>query len=673
MLGIVIPSAARNLLANAARCFASLSMTFDRFCSAWQPRTAEIATGILHAPRLRCTMSGMWQSRTEDSPVRWRPTSRTRCAAVLLALLATSRLLAQPTVELRVGATQPYANEAVRVELRVDGYQECEPPTFPDLKNCTVQYAGSSSGTSFSQIGGGAPQVSKHVTFSYALTAHKAGPLTIPAIPVVVDGKTLKTKPVQLTVRAVPQSPQPGAGQPSQPEDETAKWLLAEITCQEPRLFVGQVARFTLTIWIKPAEYRSSPLSTRSMWQCRVGNLGPFEHSEIGASQLDRPLTDGSTELYYLYELTAEFPLLQVGPLTFDDVGIGMNYPTAFTTSVFGDLRVRRHIPLRVRPNVAVPEVLPLPTEGRPASFSGAVGRYEINAFAVPTNVRVGDPIELVIDISGQPIETIPGPDLAANTELNEDFRVPTEILAGTVRGNSKRFTQTIRAKRADVKNIPPIEFSYFDPQAGQYAVARSEPIPVLVSAVEQLDAADIDVDAQPPQAQDTTLEARDGLRGNKTGELELLVATSPVTITQVLLGTLVPPAVFLGVLSVTALTRSGRDTASRRRRGAVRTAERRVEDALASKLTPAEFHSEVQAALAGYLADRLNQPPARFLGTAGVVFLEQRGVSDELVRQWSDVVQRCEQIAYAGGGESDSSLADAARDCIARLERERL
>ena len=74
----------------------------------------------------------------------------------------------------------------------------------------------------------------------------------------------------------------------------------------------------------------------------------------------------------------------------------------------------------------------------------------------------------------------------AAIPQLAEDFRVPPETLAGTARGNQKRFTQTIRAKRADVKEIPAIEFAYFDPQAGQYAVARSEPIPVLVSVVER-------------------------------------------------------------------------------------------------------------------------------------------------------------------------------------------
>jgi hypothetical protein len=619
-------------------------------------------------------MSSMGQSRREDRPVRRSPASRARCAVSLLALLGVPGLFAQPTVELRVSTTRPYANESVSVELRVDGAQECDPPTFPDLKGCAVQYVGSFSGQNYSQIGGQPPQVNEYVTFSYTLTAHKAGPLTIPAIPVVVDGKTLKTKAVQLTVREVPQSVQPRAGQAEGAKDDQSGLLLAEITCHERKLYAGQTAGFTLTVWIKPAEYRGRPLTMSNMWQLRSGPLGPFEQAQVNASQIERPRDDGSTDLYYLYELTTAFPLQQVGPLTFDDVSVGLDYPTQFTRDLFGDLRVLRRIPLRVRPNIAVPEVQPLPAENRPANFSGAIGRYEIDAFAVPTNVRVGDPIQLVIDISGEPIETIPGPELGANVQLNEDFRVPTETLAGTVRGNSKRFTQVIRAKRADVKNIPPLEFSYFDPQSGQYAVARSKPIPLLVSVVEQLDAADLaDISAQPPQAPGPTLEARDGLRGNKTSEVDLLTDTPPVTMTQVALGTILPPTAFLCLLAVSALTRSGRDVAARRRRGALRNAEGRIQAALTSQLTPAEFHSEIQAALASYLADRLNEPPARFLGTAATEFLQERGVEGQLVRDWAEVAQRCEQIAYAGGGESDASLADAAQTCLRRLERKRL
>lgn len=624
-------------------------------------------------------MEAMHESDGKRQGFRSRPHGPAAHSALWLGVVwAATTALAQPTVQLQVNTTRPYVAEAVRLGIRVEGHDECETPTFPELAKCTVQYSGRTSGTSIAQVGGGAPQVSRHDTFNFVLTPEQAGPLVIPAIPVVVDGKTLKTKPAKLMVREVPESPQPRPGQ--RDADQTTdtgdeELLLAEITCAQSTLYVGQRARFTLSVWIKPAEHEGRPLSQDDMRQFLTGRVEPFDLESERKRQVYREMADGSKELYYLVEFTGEITPDQPGPPSFDDVSLGMDYPTRFVrVGLWGRLRVTADRPLRVRPIVVAPEVQPLPTEGRPAYFSGAVGRYQISTFAVPTNVRVGDPIKLVIDISGEAIENIRGPDLAAFPQLNEVFRVPSEALAGTVRDNTKRFTQTIRAKRADVKEIPPIEFAYFDPETGEYAVTRSEPIPVLVSVVEQLDAADLsDMTAPPPQPTGTTLEARDGLRGNQTREADLLASAPSITMTRVVLATIIPPAAFVCVLGIATLTRSGRNVATRRRRSALRNAERRLHGTLANPLSPGEFHSEIQAALAGYLADRVNQPPARFLGPAAVEFLEQRAVDDELVRAWTQVQQRCEQATYAGNRDNDTSLADAARECLRRLDRERL
>lgn len=623
-------------------------------------------------------MCGMWDLAVNNRSKRPRTAGPGRCAAWLAALLVTPALLGQPTAELEVQTRQPYVNEPIRVKVQVHDAQDVEPPDFPDSPNYTTSYIGPESVLNMRTDGSGRTVTVRREAFQFALTCRKAGPLTIPAIRVVADGQTLKTKPVKLTVRDVPQSPTPrpddreqsnGAG-----DTENDALLLAEITCDERAVYVGQSVTFTLSIWIKPAEYNGREVSQGEMRRLLTGRIGPFDLDSERNRRAYRRAPDGSRKLYYVVEFTAEMTPDQPGPLTFDDVTLGMDYPTSFAVDRFWrTLRVAEQRPIRVRPTISVPEVQPLPTASRPAGFGGAVGRYEIKTFAVPSNVRVGDPIELVIDISGDPIEAIPGPDLGANPQLNEDFRVPTETLAGTVRGHTKRFTQVIRAKRPDVTEIPPIEFAYFDSETGEYAVARSEPIPVLVGVVEQLDAADLDIAAQPPPDQGVTLEARDGLRGNKTREAELLATAPTVTITQVALATLVPPVAFLGLLGISALTRSGRDVAIKRRRSALRNAERCIQDALANNRSPGELHSAIQAALAGYLADRLNEPPARFLGPAGVALLRERGISAELTQQWSDVTQRCEQAAYAAGGQSDADLADAARQCLSRLEQERL
>jgi hypothetical protein len=507
------------------------------------PAAAENATGILRATGLRCNMYEMRRSRSPYTAA-WPWRGRTSLvAACALALLPAPTLWAQASVELRVPSSSPYVNENVSVSIVVTNAGEIEPPEFPALSDCTVQEAGTASRQMFSSDSRtGRPVSSREDSYNFILIPHKPGPLVIPAIPVVVDGKILKTEPVKLMVREVPESPRPRGGPPDETRAnaETDELLLAEITCDQPTLYVGQRASFTLSVWIKPAEHQGQELSQRDMRQFLTGRIGPFDLQSERDRKVYRQMADNSRQPYYLIEFTGEMTLDQPGALTFDDVSLGMDYPTGFSrTRFWGDLRVTERRPLRIRPTVTAPEVQPLPSEGRPASFSGAVGQYEIDAFAVPTNVRVGDPIQLVIDISGEPIETIPGPDLGTNAELNEDFRVPTETLAGTVRGNSKRFTQVIRAKRADVKNIPPLEFSYFDPQTGQYVVARSKPIPILVSVVEQLDAADLtNIAAQPAQPQNLALQARDGLRGNKTREADLLASTPTITMTRVVLTT---------------------------------------------------------------------------------------------------------------------------------------
>ena len=46
-------------------------------------------------------------------------------------------------------------------------------------------------------------------------------------------------------------------------------------------------------------------------------------------------------------------------------------------------------------------ESLPLPAEGAPANFNGAVGDYTMAVTAGPTNVAVGDPITVRVQISG--------------------------------------------------------------------------------------------------------------------------------------------------------------------------------------------------------------------------------------------------------------------------------
>ena len=113
--------------------------------------------------------------------------------------------------------------------------------------------------------------------------------------------------------------------------------------------------------------------------------------------------------------------------------------------------------------------IKPLPKEGRPANFNGAVGKYSIIAEASPQTVQVGDAIDLHFAVQGEGrLELLSAPKLNEQADLNRDFKVSDEPLAGIVDRGRKVFSTSIRPHRDDVTEIPPVEFPYFDPDLEQ-------------------------------------------------------------------------------------------------------------------------------------------------------------------------------------------------------------
>ena len=95
---------------------------------------------------------------------------------------------------------------------------------------------------------------------------------------------------------------------------------------------------------------------------------------------------------------------------------------------------------------------------------------------------------------------------------LTQNFRMPSDPLAGTVDGSTKIFTQTLRALSADTKEIPPIAFSYFDPSTSKYVTTTTNAIPISVSPAERISTAALDgVNATKKDAANTTLTEVDG------------------------------------------------------------------------------------------------------------------------------------------------------------------
>ncbi len=123
--------------------------------------------------------------------------------------------------------------------------------------------------------------------------------------------------------------------------------------------------------------------------------------------------------------------------------------------------------------------VLPLPTEGKPADFSGMVGSYSFDANFDKTNLKVGEALTLSISIKG---DGIPGTITDPKLPDFSDFRsVPPENsinkkIKGTKVITSKDIKVFLYPKKKGTFEIPAITYSWFNPAKKKYETASAGP-----------------------------------------------------------------------------------------------------------------------------------------------------------------------------------------------------
>lgn len=435
-----------------------------------------------------------------------------------------------------------------------------------------------------------------------------------------------------------------------------------EIAAGRRRVYVGQRVRLTLQIRVRPGRWGDQTLDATAMFR-RITplNFGPFLVSRPERVWQQERTVDGVAELHYVYEWQTDFIAERPGPIPLGGIAATIEYP---------DGAAYRELSAQADSDSL--EVLPVPGVGRPPGYAGAVGLFAIEVTADATDVRVGDPIELTIDVYGDgPVESLPPPMLDLNTPLVHDFRLPPGQLTGEYVDARRRFRAVVRARRSDVSEIPSIDYPYFDPDVERFVIARSDPIPISVEPAAATAPLPRHTPAPlSPDAISRGLPGIAGLHDIRRDENALLAVARPLPRSLVDALLFAPPAAFAVCWIVMTRVGRARDKAVSMTRPVLRRARQRI-------TASADQHAvdqarQIGAALREYLAERLGLPPGRCTGPGACDLLRDRGIDAELVEQWEAVLKRCEELAYGGertGKEGD--LTRRALACIAALERE--
>ena len=580
---------------------------------------------------------------------------------VLWVLAASSAAAATIQFEAAVDRTRASQGEPIRLTLRITSNEQVSEvtPAFA-LKNFHVEGPATSTRMEMRNT---------DVTFTreltYVLYAKQAGTFTIGPFQLEMDGERYETKPI--TVEIVQGASRSQAGQAERP-------IFVLARADHERAYVGQqvTVSYDLFYRIQPHNVSFNKLPTF---------VGFWTEDLFIAQQLEshQEMRGGVSYNVAPLRRVALFPT-SAGTHAVGTLAVSCDIPQqrsrrrgVLDDFFAGDPFFGRSRSVLLQSEELQIEVLPLPEQGRPAEFTGAVGRFQLSVEAQPTQVAVGDPVTLRVLVEGegnmaavQPLQV----DAAADVKIYDPKVEEEERITNGVYGGWRLFEYILIPEQGGTLNIPPLRFAYFDPHQARYELLESAPIAIHSEGSVEEEGVSYGLSRRDIEA------VGEDIRYIKP-DAEALVAATMLHKSYwfwTLQGAL--PLAFLALLVWQRHQRRLQgDVAYARQRRAKGEAGRRLAraDALLEAGSEAEFYGEIRAALLEFIADRLNLAAAGLTIEVCADALAAHQVEDETIAGLRDLLTRCDfaRFAPAGGPPTDRAVARRlAGEVIVGLEK---
>ncbi|MDG1897426.1 MAG: BatD family protein [Fuerstiella sp.] len=627
---------------------------------------------------------------------------------VLLQMAAASLTCAaqEPEIVVEVDQQQVYEGESITYRITLNHVENPSSPKLSGFDRFQVESLGEQSLNSqqITIINGRRSEIIRRgQQYNYRLTPQQAGQFNIPAPTAEVEGRTLKGREIPIRVIA--------------PADQDV--VLLKMTSNKTTVYPMQSFTVSLTIGVQqlPGELSDrSPLSVQGSdpvslsvpwldddqvpsdlapkiaWEdvmnplisrsrggrgssdgMRVNNIGSqsaFSIFSRGAMvflppsiRTTRTNGNGDSIPYVEYTFEREFVPQASGSFSFGPVTMKGMFGTELSD---GKLNGEQVYAVAKAITVVAQDI---PVQGRPSSFCGGIGVFNVTASLTPASASVGDPMTLSLRVRGEgTLADVRPPDISSIPEVSQFFR--TYDATEATQGNAREFTYSLRPLSADVQEFPAIPLSYFDVENEKYVTVSTAVIPVAVVPARQLAVSDI-VSQQVTSA-DKQLEVSDaGIFANHTNLQNL--RGSEVSLGRWLAiwsGMLL--AYGLASLGIVRYQRVHSDLWERRRRSAKLRA--------AESLTTAEQHQSsgkkecldaMNHAVTGLIADFNRISDAGMTSQDAATRLQATGVDLSLQNRTTDFLDTCDAARYGATDNSTSELLQECRLLVSDLGRE--
>ena len=583
-----------------------------------------------------------------------------RTLLLLLALLLPLSLGAQT---IRVEVPQTVVQGApFQLSYTYSGSEDFERVTEPKASGLQVLYGPARQQMSSYQNINGRSSSTSSVSFTFTLLAEHTGNISIPAVTAILGGKRVTVHGA--TVCVLP----PDKNAPSARSQGTAG------TSVTGTYFFRALPSATVVY-----EKQAFPIRYK-LYATTEFEINSYEAPQYDGFLSEKQADDGRRQLqletyqgrnYRTVDILSEvlFPQ-RSGTLTIPSSKIGIRVPVPqasddpfFGSAVLAD-RTVESAPVTI-------QVRPLPSEGQPKDFSGAVGSFRMRAELLTKNPKTNESVTIRLTLEGTGnLKQVISPAIAfpQDFEVYDPKETYEEKVSATEVYGKKIIEYFAIPRRTGSVTIPALTFSYFDPKLGRYETLRSQTFSLNVA-----------------QGPETASDDRGSLRQQEQ-LLRQLHDTEGVSVPKGLRWAtswsyllLFPLIALLGLIAYLVIARQRglrADSLGYKASRASSVATKRLRTA--HKLLKAgkrdAFYEEALRALWGYLGDKLRLPVSELSRSSVSEILRTRGLDEETITRLTQVIDEVEFARYAPAKEGDmQALYDTAAEVIGAIDSHKL
>lgn len=593
---------------------------------------------------------------------------------ILLFLFTAPCLFAQNTFV--ADAPRVVAQDEVfRVVFTANG--EISNFVNPNFTGLEVLAGPTPSRVSSTQIINGNRNDMLEISYTYILKPTMTGKVRISGASATVNGKTYTTKPLEIEVvdggKQVSQSGNAGTQGGRQNGEITADDVFLRLTFSKNKVVKGEPIIATLKLYTR--------VPVAGFEDIKFPVFNGFWSQEIETPQNINFVRDNVGNQIYNSAVLRKYMLLpqQSGEITIEPAEmicqVQARVSGAGGRSIFDDFFDTGYqtIRKRVSSKAAKINVMPLPS-GAPASFGGGVGKFAMNVKLSRNDIKTHEAASVMIDISGNGnINLIETPKVELPPDFEQyDVKTNNNFTNGAG-GNSGRksfeFPFIPRSEGRFV--IPPVEYAYYDINAGKYITLKSDSLVINVAKGDNINAGTLVQGINKQSVANLGEDIRYIVTGNPqlARKGSFFVGGIFFFILILLIG-LVYAGIHYYLYSRAKLRGDLKRTRNKKANKIARMRLRQAQTYLNEKLH-SPFYEELHKALLGYISDKLAIQFADMQRDTIKQTLEEKKVSPENIEGFMQLLDDCELARYsqAGGQGEMESQYNKAMEVISNLE----